>query len=286
MDITVENSKTHRVEVSVVITTKDRPELLFNAIDSVINQSVAASEVFIVDDGSNEPLNILFQNWMKKQEKSLPQIQIIRNEKPQGANHARNIGLTQSTGKYIAFLDDDDTWHSDKIKSQLEAIQQSNNLFCYTASNNINAHGKILKTSFHSFDNSVSIFEQLLKDNFIGCTSSIFFDRQFAIERQIKFDESLHVLQDYDFYLSFFKHTNAIIGIPKPLVNYLQIHGFNSDKTSANFKGFLHSKKTLISKYSSVDESGDLKKSLFWIGVKKCIKYPKFTLSFIKSYLK
>ncbi len=89
-------------EVSVIIPTRDRPQFLRQAVASVVAQRGVQFELIIVNDGSeNVPP---FPD---------PRVRIIDNGQ-RGAVAARNLGVASATGKFIAFLDDDDWWTDDR----------------------------------------------------------------------------------------------------------------------------------------------------------------------------
>jgi len=101
------------VLVSVVIPSRDRPELVAWAVQSVLDQDVPV-EVIVIDDGSDPAL-------VAEGPLGDSRVQIVRNEVSQGPTKARNIGLRASTGEYVAFLDDDDVWLRGKLSVCLEA---------------------------------------------------------------------------------------------------------------------------------------------------------------------
>lgn len=88
--------------VAVVIPTADRPELLKRAVDSVLRQSLAPSEILIVDNG-NVPIEI---------GSIAPEVRVrvVRTEPRIGPGKSRNIGAREANAEFIAFLDDDDIW--------------------------------------------------------------------------------------------------------------------------------------------------------------------------------
>ena len=113
--------------VSVVITTyKRRVSQIKAAIDSVLNQSHENLELIIVDDSPNEyEYRDEVKNYCENISDS--RVKYIQHEKNMGACAARNTGFSNSNGKYIAFLDDDDEWVKDKIEKQLDVFRKSKN---------------------------------------------------------------------------------------------------------------------------------------------------------------
>lgn len=98
--------------ISVVIPTRDRPTLLRAAVASVREQSQPPLEIIVVDEASTPPVSAI----------DLPGIRVIRHDRPLGPAAARNRGAAEATGDYVAFLDDDDLWHRNKLKVISECL--------------------------------------------------------------------------------------------------------------------------------------------------------------------
>lgn len=194
-------------KVNIIIPTKDRLKLLERAVDSVINQTYKNWELFIINDSKNE-LN--FKN-------SDSRISVLPNFNKSGANGARNTGIEKSRGYYIAFLDDDDTWHPDKLLKQVEIMETSNAIMCYTGRNIIFKNNKIIINRYSYHSKILSSRITLYLHNYIGTTSSIMIKNN--KKSNISFDEDLYSLQDYDFYFKI-AEKGEIIGISAALVNY------------------------------------------------------------------
>jgi glycosyltransferase involved in cell wall biosynthesis len=108
--------------VSVVIPTYKRNEYLPEAVESVVEQTYDNIELFIVDDGSPEPVAETLTDIDLDR---LSSVTFVRHNENRGANVARNNGIRAATGKYVAFLDDDDRWHETKISRQVETFEES-----------------------------------------------------------------------------------------------------------------------------------------------------------------
>tara|TARA_B110000438_G_C15741876_1_gene618841 strand:- start:243 stop:995 length:753 start_codon:yes stop_codon:yes gene_type:complete len=191
--------------ISIIIPTKDRLKFLKRAVDSIIAQTYTNWELFIINDSKED---LLFSSCDTR-------IHKINNSNKPGANGARNTGIDLSTGKYIAFLDDDDSWHPTKLYKQVAIMDSGSALMCYSGRNIIIKKKNTIRYSYHSliFSSSFTLFIH----NYIGTTSSILLRNKF--NNNIKFDEKIILLQDYDFYLSL-AAKGEIVGLPEPLVNY------------------------------------------------------------------
>lgn len=110
--------------VSVVIPTYKRSEMLLRALDSILNQTYKNIEVLLVND--NEPNDEFTLEVKKRVEryKSDSRFNFIIQDKHVNGAVARNIGIKKAKGEYIAFLDDDDWWESNKIEEQVKEIKK------------------------------------------------------------------------------------------------------------------------------------------------------------------
>lgn len=109
--------------VSVIIPTYKRYNTLSRAIKSVVYQTYKNIEILIVDD--NDP-NDSYSQGLKKMvfELGIPNLKLVTQEKHINGAAARNAGIKNAKGEFIAFLDDDDLWLPEKIEKEVEFIKQ------------------------------------------------------------------------------------------------------------------------------------------------------------------
>lgn len=112
--------------VSVIITTHNRCNLLKRAIKSVQEQSYNNLEIIVIDDNSSDDTEESVSEFIKCDAR-VKYIKIPESES-KGGNYARNRGIETSTGEYVAFLDDDDVWYSNKVERQLEHLTSNSDL--------------------------------------------------------------------------------------------------------------------------------------------------------------
>lgn len=119
------------MSVSVIIPCYNRAEILPRAIDSALKQTVPPSEIVVVDDGSTDDSAEIAEQFGGP-------IRVIR-QRNAGAAAARNCGIRDAKGDWIAFLDSDDEWAPTKLARQLEAaaeFPESQLVFCDTVVQN------------------------------------------------------------------------------------------------------------------------------------------------------
>ncbi|MDB9527132.1 glycosyltransferase [Oscillatoria sp. CS-180] len=102
-------------QLTVIIPTYNRPQLLKLAVDSALNQTFQNLEVLVVDDASDEPVNLPEE----------PRLRVIRLERSRGGAGARNVGTEAAQGRWITYLDDDDSLLPHMVERSLAAIAHS-----------------------------------------------------------------------------------------------------------------------------------------------------------------
>ena len=115
--------------VSVIIPYYKKRNFVKETIASVINQSHDYLEILIIYDDTN--LNDL--EFLKELSKLDNRIKIINNKQRLGAGLSRNKGVEQSNGKYIAFVDADDTWVPNKLRDQIAFMKKNNYQISHTS---------------------------------------------------------------------------------------------------------------------------------------------------------
>lgn len=182
--------------VSVVIPTYNREKVIIRAVNSVISQTYQNFEIIIVDDGSTDNTIDIINKINDKR------IKIIKNDH-KGANHARNTGIINSKGKYIAFLDSDDEWMPEKLEYQLAFMKDNDFAISFTPYM-MERSQKIVPEDYRdSITKKDYVLDNLRKHNIIG-TPTIILRRDIAITDGM-FNESLKRLQDYDLVIRLIK---------------------------------------------------------------------------------
>ncbi len=115
--------------VSVIIPYYKKRNSVKETVISVINQNYDSLEILIIYDDTNSN-DLEFLQEISKLDK---RIKIINNNKRLGAGLSRNIGIEQSNGIYIAFIDADDAWAPDKLKDQISFMKKNNYQISHTS---------------------------------------------------------------------------------------------------------------------------------------------------------
>jgi glycosyltransferase involved in cell wall biosynthesis len=179
--------------ISVIIPTYNRSELINRAIKSVLNQSRPVDEIIVVDDGSTDETQIVINDFSEHI--------IYIKTRNKGVSHARNIGILRSSGKFIAFLDSDDSWHPHKIKNQFLSICITGSKVCFSQS--IDEFGNILDDlklmDLSSKNGTFSMFlagdTRIIRHRRHPYLQSALIDRKILNKNHL-FDEKLVVAED------------------------------------------------------------------------------------------
>lgn len=197
--------------ISVIIPTHNRSKLLVRAVCSVQAQTHQDLEIIIINDASNDDTPAVLSQLQMEDNR----IKVIYNERSRGGAASRNIGIKESIGKWIAFLDDDDIWLPDKLESQLKLMQSDLDAVacsCYFESHILRIIRKI-----HKPPENVTL-EDLLCYNMMG-GASVCMVSAAALNRINGFDESLKSAQDWDLWIRL-KQAGRIICCKELLVYY------------------------------------------------------------------
>ena len=186
--------------ISVVIPTYNRSHTIMRAINSVLSQTYPAFEIIVVDDGSTDGTKELLQayGFCKKDTKELEKKYLIQENG--GVSSARNLGVKNAKGDFIAFLDSDDAWSEKKLERQLVVLKQ--NLFKQRIIHTdeiwirngvrVNQHKKHEKSGGN-------IFEKCLALCCISPSSAMLHRSLF--DEYGYFDETMPACEDYDMWL-------------------------------------------------------------------------------------
>jgi len=185
--------------VSVIIPTYNRPLLLKRAISSVIRQTFSDFELLIINDGECE--KEISQILAAAND---PRVKYIRNKRRKGGSGARNTGILNSRGQYVALLDDDDEWLPVKLEKQIHLLRTMDSTWggCYCG--NMTLEGGQWRKVIHSSAGDIKR-DFLLSKNPVSSGSTIVFVRK-SIENVGLFDEELERQQDIHFLIHFLRH--------------------------------------------------------------------------------
>ncbi len=175
--------------VSVIIPVFNRHDVLPRAVNSVLSQTFADYEIIVVDDGSSTPAAQSIAPALER-----PNVRVARQERNRGAAAARNAGVAQAAGRYLAFLDSDDRWAADKLERQLDFMRAA-------PDRSASCTGFALVDGGGVFDRrlppEVSDLDEILWGCRISPGSTLMVERSFY-DAAGPMDETLERLEDWD----------------------------------------------------------------------------------------
>lgn len=241
--------------VSVVITSYKRErKYIEEAIGSVKNQTYENIEIIVVDDNGDE----------KKYSEELHNIcseygaTYFKNPQNMGAQFSRNIGILNSHGVYIAFLDDDDIWMPEKIERQIAFFSdpEVGMVFCdgYSfADGNIENKWEFREASI--YDRPIGLRLELFND-YIGSTSQALIRKE-CFAKVGMFDCDMPARQDYEMWLRICRFYK-VVGCPEKLLLYRFHPG---ERISTNWEKCFNSYRLVLEKHKQEYDSFSYAKS-------------------------
>ena len=220
---TPKNYLDNLLSISVVIPTFNRLIYLERAIKSVLNQTISVNEIIIVDDGSDDGTSEFIHS-------NYPNLKYIFQSNS-GVSAARNTGIKAASSNWIAFLDSDDAWVTNKIQKQITELELNPEInLCH--SNEIwIRNGKEIKQKNTHKKFGGFIFDKCLDKCRISPSTVIC--RKSLLIKLNGFDEDLAICEDYDLWLRI-TSDNPVIYIEKPLIIK---YGGHQDQLSRNSEG-------------------------------------------------
>ena len=205
-------------EVSVVVPTRDRRELLSRTLGTVLRQRSVDLEAIVIDEGSSDGTRDTVTGLED------PRVRYFRNEVPTGVARARNRGLEEARGEWVAFVDDDDLWAPDKLVEQLVAARRANLPWAYAGAVKIDGTERLV--GGRPPPQPQWVVQRLPRWNAVpgGCSGVI--ATRSLLRGTGGFDPTLVNLADWDLWIRFVREAPPACA-PRPLVGY-RWHAGNS----------------------------------------------------------
>ena len=187
------------IMVSIIIPTYNRGNTIRRAIDSILRQTYSSYEILIIDDGSTDDTEAVIAECEDSR------IRYVPLKHNQGAAHARNVGIQEAAGGYIAFLDSDDEWMPRKLEMQMKRMLNASDEYglVYCRMGGMRRDGKSrymcppLECPKEILEGDM--FRLLLLQNVIGTPTVL--ARKVCLEQVGGFKETLQCLEDWEFFL-------------------------------------------------------------------------------------
>ena len=210
--------------VSIIMPNYNGAKYLKATIESVLAQTYTNWELLIIDDCSTDDGVKIIEGYTKQDKR----IHLICQEENKGVAHTRNIGIAKAKGKYIALLDSDDIWKSEKLEKQKILMEKESASISYCSYDFIDGFGKRIKKTFKV--PKKTNFKKMLTSSVISCSTGMF-DSQ--ILKQHPFNSNYYH-EDYVLWLELLKIPVKAVGIQEVLAEYrLHPHSRSAKKVNA-----------------------------------------------------
>lgn len=210
------------MDVTVIVPFYNNVEWLYEAINSINEKSNVSYEIIIVDDGSKEKID--FNKMRIKRE----QIRYIRQDN-KGPGKARNLGIEDAKGEYIAFLDSDDVFIENKLTKQLEFMRNHEFYWSHTSYIKFYPHGeeKIVDNESYSGD----VFPKCFVYNPIA-TPTVMVKKDALEKPEKRFSEEMRYGQDGFLWCQLASAYN--VGVLKEPLSKVRMRGTNATLKAKN----------------------------------------------------
>lgn len=246
------------VNVTIITPVYNREHLVVTTIRSVLNQTYCNFELLLIDDGSTDGSLEMCKTYEKKDSR----IRVFHKENG-GVSSARNLGLRFSKGKYITFLDSDDTIEPDFFEKILATIKKFDADIVFSNANN---PGKTITSDFVLNDSmqikkSISDFYYLVPSNNLAGN---LYKKELILHG---FDEGQKISEDFLFNLQYLAKSKKIVY--SPIVGYISPDiprvSITRNFVENEFEMYVNSQKALIDFVGREHISADLENRLFGI---------------------
>ena len=200
--------------ISVIIPNYNSGKFLGEAIESVVNQTYKNIEIIVINDGSTDNTEEIAKKWQKRDER----VRYLKHKENKGPSAARNTGIKNSRGEYIAFLDADDVWLPKKIEIQINKINDLDadlvfsNWYIWEPIKNV----RVKAFNSNPLGNKEDLLCLFIKKNFGNPSTALL--KKSSLEKIGLFDESLKSSEDYDLWLRFILKGMKIVFCIEPFI--------------------------------------------------------------------
>lgn len=199
------------VLVSVVIPNYNGERFVQKTLESVLNQTYQHFEIIVVDDCSTDRSPEIIEGFCQRDAR----IRLIRLTRNGGVSNARNTGIREARGDYIALLDNDDTWTADKLERQVKLSKEAEIVYC--SYDFIDENDRPIKTPF--LVPPKATFQSMLASSVISCSTAFI---KADILKAHPFD-SQYYHEDYVLWMQLLRLPVQAVGDEKVLMHYRQV---------------------------------------------------------------
>lgn len=229
--------------VSVIMPAYNSQRTIESTIRSALSQSYSDIEVIVVNDCSTDLTDEIVKRIVKEDSR----VKYFVNEKNSGVSYSRNFAISKASGEWIAFLDSDDLWRSDKLECQLKLAEESRAELIYASYAMIDIDGNKRCNDF--IVDPATDFDKMLVRNEIGCLTAMV--KREVMQKYTFSGEYAH--EDYVLWMCILQDGYKAVGEPKVLADYRVYPGTRSANKfrAAKNRWIIYRKKLKLSVFKS-----------------------------------
>ena len=223
---------------SVVIPAYNCASFIERALESVRNQTFKDYEIVVVNDGSTDSTPEIIQIYID----SHPEIQVILiNQSNKGIGGARNTGIKNANGKYVAFLDADDLWYPEKLEKVAEIFKRNPDVVLVCHDEYMREEGGITRKSLRYGPCMEPMYEWMLFSGNCISTSATAVKREALLNAGL-FSENLEFngVEDYELWLRLAKNNCKFYFLHETLGEYIRVEGSISTKVEYHCQNIIN----------------------------------------------
>ena len=202
----MENKK--RELISIIIPFYNQDVYFDSCIESALSQTYTNTEIIIVNDGSDK----VFEDKLKKLQSKYPEKIKLLTQKNKGVGAARNLGIENSKGEYIAFLDSDDYWLPNKLEHQMTILKKNKINFIHNSYLIVNDENRFVG----KFISNTLSYKELIRSCDIGLSTVLV--KSDLIKKHLF--STISTKEDFVCWLSIVKEINSLYGDQKEVMIY------------------------------------------------------------------
>ena len=243
------------MKISIIIPIYNAEKYLVECISSIIYQKYQNIELLLINDGSSDNSEIICQNYVNKDKR----VKLI-NKKNGGVSSARNVGISNSTGTIILFVDSDDQLKNGALQTIADSID-NNDILCYGYKEIYKKNSNNILLKENNLNNKDLFLKSVYLDKAVGgYLWNKCFRADIIKKNKILFDTNLHFCEDLVFVVEYLKYCKKVHYLNKLLYMYrmrkssVTYNFFNKKNVS-----LLNSYKRLINDTNDVEVSNNLR---------------------------
>lgn len=242
-----------KIEVSVVIPTYNRGDIISETLDSVLSQTFPDWECIVVDDGSADHTAAVLQKYVENDAR----FKYIKrpSDRAKGGNSCRNIGIEQARGEFIQFIDSDDLLASNKFEEQVKALKKSDTsavASCKWGRFRTLNDPMVAKENEPTYLNAKDPLKLLdvFGKHGIWFPPHVYLFRKQLLQKSGHWNEQLKMNQDGEFFARVLLSASQVIFVPTTAVYYRHHSGNNTSSWTKEDKVL-----SVIQSWKLVDEA-------------------------------